>query len=81
MVVYGNIRQLRMTTTVDVLPTIVIPKLQMMQLGTLPEEWKMAGDSERRCVLSIVERGMVLFIKASVIFTYWYGFSMFFCCT
>jgi hypothetical protein len=26
-----------------------------MQLGTLPEE--VAGDSERRCVLSIVERG------------------------
>jgi hypothetical protein len=45
-----------MTTTVDVLPTIVLPKLQMMQLRTLPEEWKMAGDSERHCVLSIVER-------------------------
>jgi hypothetical protein len=45
-----------MTTTADVLPTIVIPQAPDDATGTLPEEWKMAGDSERRCVLSIVER-------------------------
>jgi hypothetical protein len=37
----------------------------MTQLRTLPEEWKMAGDSERRCVLSIIERGMVLFNQSN----------------
>jgi hypothetical protein len=35
----------------------------------------MAGDSERRCVLSIIERGMVLFIRRPF---YWFaGFHFF----
>jgi hypothetical protein len=64
-----------MTTTADVLPTIVLPQAPDDATKELYLKRKMAGDSERRCVLSIIERGMVLFIKASVL--YWFGFFMF----
>jgi cellulose synthase/poly-beta-1,6-N-acetylglucosamine synthase-like glycosyltransferase len=79
MVVYGNTRQPRMTTTVDVLPTIVLPQAPddaTKELYLKSGRWLVILSG----VVSFLSlsAGMVLFIKASVAFYWFAGFFMFF---